>query len=121
MHELGTVMYIIRTVEDCCRENQLTRVASVTLQVGEVSGILPKYLSDCWDWAVKRTEFLTEAALRIEPIRAVTLCTDCGQEYSPSSTQKSAPVAAAKTPICCGAMNTQSKKSKQCSCSKVRS
>ena len=34
MHELGTVMYIIRTVEDCCRENQLTRVASVTLQVG---------------------------------------------------------------------------------------
>ena len=82
MHELGTVMYIIRTVEDCCRENQLTKVASVTLQVGEVSGILPKYLTDCWDWAVKRTEFLTEAALRIEPIEAVTLCGDCGEEYS---------------------------------------
>lgn len=82
MHELGTVMYIIRTVEDCCRENQLTKVASVTLQVGEVSGILPKYLCDCWEWAVKRTEFLKEAALRIEPIEAVTLCTDCGEEYS---------------------------------------
>ena len=82
MHELGTVMYIIRTVEDCCRENQLSKVASVTLQVGEVSGILPKYLCDCWDWAVKRTEYMQEAELRIEPIEAVTLCTDCGEEYS---------------------------------------
>ena len=82
MHELGTVMYIIRAVEDCCRENQLTKVGSVTLQVGEVSGILPKYLCDCWDWAVKRTEYMQEAELRIEPIEAVTLCTYCGEEYS---------------------------------------
>ena len=82
MHELGTVMYIIRAVEDCCRENHLSKVGSVTLQVGEVSGILPKYLWDCWDWAVKRTEYMQEAALRIEPIEAVTLWTDCGEEYS---------------------------------------
>ena len=25
------------------------------IQVGEVSGILPKYLSDCWDWAAAAT------------------------------------------------------------------
>lgn len=98
MHELGTVMYIIRTVEDCCAENDLSRVASVTLQVGEVSGILPKYLTDCWQWAVGRTEHMKDAELRIEPIRAVTLCTDCGEEYPTVKYAKTCPK--------CGSENT---------------
>ena len=82
MHELGIVFHVIKSVEEVGRQNCLTRVSAVTLEIGEVSGVVPSYLTDCWDWAVKRTEFLTEAALRIEPIQAVTLCTDCGQEYS---------------------------------------
>ena len=36
MHELGTIHYVIDTVEKLAVENELTRIASVTLQVGEL-------------------------------------------------------------------------------------
>ena len=44
MHELGTVFYVIKQVEQLCVENNLSTVGSVTLEIGEVSGIIPKYV-----------------------------------------------------------------------------
>ena len=81
MHEVGTVLYVIRTVERVCVENDLNEVASVTLEIGEVSGIIPEFLYDCWKWAVRKTEHMQNAELKVEPIEAVTYCADCGEEY----------------------------------------
>ena len=39
MHELGTIYYVIETVEKLAEEQDLKEVASITLEVGEVSGI----------------------------------------------------------------------------------
>ena len=77
MHELGTVFYVIKEVEKLCDENELTTVGSVTLQIGEVSGIIPEYIVDCWNWATKDTKYLKEAELKVENIEAVTFCEDC--------------------------------------------
>ena len=38
MHELGIVFHVIKTVERVGAENDLTRVAGVTLELGEVCG-----------------------------------------------------------------------------------
>ena len=73
MHEMGTVMYVIRAVNNVCEENKLTKVASVTLEIGEVSGIIPSY--------IKKEKYLQEAELIIEPIKAITRCGDCGKTY----------------------------------------
>lgn len=81
MHEMGTVMYVIRTVNQVCEENRLSKVASVTLEIGEVSGILPEYIKNFWQWAVKKEKYLHEAELVIEPIPAVTYCEGCGKTY----------------------------------------
>lgn len=81
MHELGTVYYIIKRVERLCVENDLTHVASVTVEIGEVSGIVPAYIVDCWNWSVKKSTYLQGAELKIEQIDAVTFCEDCGQTY----------------------------------------
>ena len=81
MHELGTVFYVIKEVEKLCDENDLTKVGSVTLQIGEVSGIIPEYIVDCWNWAVKESKYMKEAELKVEKLEAVTFCEDCGQEY----------------------------------------
>ena len=81
MHELGTIHYVIDTVEKLAVENHLTKIGSVTLQVGEVSGIIPQYLTDYWEYAKKKTTYLQEAELLIEPIEAVTYCQNCGQTY----------------------------------------
>ena len=55
MHELGIVFHVIKSVEKIGEENGLTNVASVTLELGEVSGAIPHELESCWNWAVKKT------------------------------------------------------------------
>ena len=55
MHELGIVFHVIKSVEMIGEENGLTNVASVTLELGEVSGAIPHELESCWNWAVKKT------------------------------------------------------------------
>lgn len=81
MHELGTVFYVIKEVEKLCDENDLTVVGSVTLEIGEVSGIIPEYIVDCWNWAIKDTKYLKTAQLKVEKLEAVTFCEDCKQTY----------------------------------------
>lgn len=98
MHEMGTVMYVIRTVNEVCEQNALSKVVSVTLQVGEVSGILPEYIKSFWQWAVKKEKYLQEAELIIEPISAVTYCEDCDKTYETVKYAKICPH--------CGSTNT---------------
>lgn len=81
MHELGIVFHIIRSVEDVAHEHGISRVSSVTLQLGEVSGVLPDYLSDCWRWACDKNEIMRGCELVIENVPAVTRCEACGVEY----------------------------------------
>ena len=51
MHELGIVYHIIDTLEQVAKDNELTHIDSVTMEVGEVSAVIPDYLTDCWAWA----------------------------------------------------------------------
>ena len=81
MHELGIVFHIIRSVEDVARENNLRRVSSVTLELGEVSGVIPSYLTDCWDWACAKNDLMCGAELVIEEVPAVTYCEACDGTY----------------------------------------
>ena len=81
MHELGIVFHVIKSVEEVGRENDLTRISAVTLEIGEVSGVVPEYLVDCWNWAVKKSDLLRECELRTETLPAITHCDGCGQEY----------------------------------------
>lgn len=82
MHELGVVFYVIDDVEKVAKENNVQRVHSVTLEVGDVSTVIPEYLMDCWNWAVKKHEILADCELRVERIDAVTYCEDCQKNYS---------------------------------------
>lgn len=81
MHELGVVFYVIRDVNEVAIENHVNRVSAVTIQIGEVSGIIHDYLTDCWAWARKKEPIMSEAELRIEEVPAITFCEDCKQEY----------------------------------------
>ena len=81
MHELGIVYHIIDTLEEVGRENALTSIQSVTIELGEVSAVIPEYLTDCWNWAVKKKDLLKDAQMFVETLPAVTLCRNCEREY----------------------------------------
>ena len=81
MHELGIVTHVAKTLDELAVENKITKIGSVTLQIGEVSGIMTDLFTDCWDYFKVKHPVMSEAELRIETIPAVTFCEDCRQEY----------------------------------------
>ena len=81
MHELGIVFHIMDTLEAVAKDNELCEIHSVTIEVGEVSTVVPDYLTDCWRWAVQKKELLTQCEMKVEVLPAVTLCESCGKEY----------------------------------------
>ena len=81
MHELGIVTHVAKSLDELAKENHLKKIGSVTLQVGEVSGIITDYFVDCWNYFKKRYDVLKDSELKLETIKAVTFCEDCKQEY----------------------------------------
>ena len=75
MHELGTIYYVMKTVENLAAENKLTKVGSITLEVGEVSGIVPEFLTDFWEYARKKNDLFRDTELKIETLHAITYWT----------------------------------------------
>ncbi len=79
MHELGVVLEIFDLLEEIEKEQNLKKISSVTLEIGELSGILPDYLRECWNAARLSSEF-EKTQLIIEYVPAVASC-KCGAEY----------------------------------------
>ena len=91
MHELGVVSHIIREVETVAKENNVSKVISLTLEVGEVSTIVPELFKDCFEWSKKKTEYMQECELNLVILAAVTYCQDCGETYSTTKHGKTCP------------------------------
>ena len=82
MHELGIVFYIIKDVKKAAEDNHVGHVSRVVMNIGEVSTIVPDYLTDCWRWAADKEDLLRGCELDVNVIPAVTLCGDCGEQYA---------------------------------------
>lgn len=81
MHELGVVLSVVETVEKFARDNNLTRIGTLVLEIGELSSIIPKYVESCYPAAVDGT-LLENTELKIEIIPGNGLCRDCGKVFN---------------------------------------
>lgn len=81
MHELGIIIHVAKSIEAIATENQLTQIGSITLEIGEVSGVEPDYLTDCWEYYRKKNPLLENAEMKIEMLPAVTMCEPCQKTY----------------------------------------
>ncbi len=91
MHELGLVNYAVKEVDKFAKERGVTNIKTVTLEFGEVSGIISAYLYDYWDWYTKKYHLLEGTKLKCEEIPAVTWCDDCKITYSTVAYGKTCP------------------------------
>jgi len=82
MHELGIVFYIIRDVKQVANDNNVKKIKTINLDIGEVSGVVSSYLLDCWKWACEKEDLLKDCALQCNIIKAKTYCQDCKKIYS---------------------------------------
>jgi hydrogenase nickel incorporation protein HypA/HybF len=81
MHEMGIILHLAKSLEETAEQEKIKKITRVTLEVGEVSGIMTDYFTDCWDYFKKRHPVLDTAALEIETIPAVTYCSSCEKTY----------------------------------------
>lgn len=81
MHELGVTFHIMDSLEKIAAENEVTQITKVTLELGEVSAVIPSYLTKCWKWAAAKRPLFEEAELVIETLPAVTFCRSCERRY----------------------------------------
>jgi hydrogenase nickel incorporation protein HypA/HybF len=89
MHELGIVRNIVAIVGDAAKGR---RVRRVTLEVGNLSGVMPDAIAFCFD-TVARGTALDGATLEIRPIVGRARCDACGTEFVADTLF---------TPCCCG-------------------
>lgn len=93
MHELS----ITQGVVDICRSTaDGRRVISVTLLIGELSGVVPEAVEFCFELCARETP-LEGARLIIEQVPARGRCRDCSAEFRLRAYYSSCP--------CCGGHN----------------
>ena len=91
MHELSIVKHVIKTLHGVAEENHVRRIGSVTLEVGEVSGVVIEQLTDCWNYFREKDELVKGAPLYVETIEAVTICTASERTYETVQYGKTCP------------------------------
>ncbi len=81
MHELGVMCSVIKTIENIAVEEKLTKIQKIVLQVGELSGMVPSYIEDCFPAATYKTS-LEGAELELEIIPGEARCRECDTVFN---------------------------------------
>lgn len=81
MHEINIVRQVVRTVEDFARENNVTDVREIVLDIGELSLVIPEYVEQLYPPVVKGT-ILENARLIINVVPGLAECEDCGEIFN---------------------------------------
>ena len=81
MHELGICDALLKMVDGIARDEQLEEITRITVEVGTLSGVVPKYLEDCWEAVTDGTPY-QGVAFAVEVVEGRARCLDCGEEFS---------------------------------------
>lgn len=90
MHEMGIAIQLIDSLKDVCKQNNIKKLRSVTLTIGEASMVVPRYMSECWDAAVKDTDY-EKTKLKIVTTVAKGRCNHCGEEFEIAKNNQKCP------------------------------
>lgn len=81
MHEMGIIDSMLQTVEAVIEEQQLTKIDKIVIQVGEISGIIPRFVEECYPMVVNHTKF-EDTELEVEVIPGIVRCNQCQTEFN---------------------------------------
>ncbi len=80
MHELSILMGMVETAEQYAREQHADRITGITLEIGEMSSVVPEYVEFLFPDVTEQT-MLEGASLTIKRQPVCVACRDCGQVY----------------------------------------
>ncbi|NCC68100.1 MAG: hydrogenase maturation nickel metallochaperone HypA [Clostridia bacterium] len=81
MHELGILSSMLKTLDQIMIDENLTHIEKVVLQVGEISGVIPEYIEECFPAATYKSKY-EDLKLEMEVIPGIVSCKDCGKQFN---------------------------------------
>ena len=79
MHELGITQSIVDIATRTAREQQAEKILSVTVDIGDLSGVVADAVEFCYEACVQGT-LLENSRLIINRIAGTGRCDDCGAD-----------------------------------------
>jgi hydrogenase nickel incorporation protein HypA/HybF len=90
MHELSIALGIVKIAEEESRKASVSKVVSIELEIGSMSGIELDALEFAWPVAVKDT-VLQDADRQIDWVEARARCAECQTEFDVENSFDSCP------------------------------
>jgi len=81
MHELGIVYEVIKVVDSFVKDNNITKVEKIVLEIGQLSQAIPRFIEECYPAAVDQTPY-EDTKLEIITLPANAKCKACGEIYN---------------------------------------
>lgn len=81
MHEVGIISSMLHTIRAVMKQEGLTHVEKIVLEVGELSGVIPHYMEECYPAAVYKTEF-QDTELEMIVVPGIVRCDCCQTEFN---------------------------------------
>ena len=81
MHEIGVVRSMVKTVTAFAEANQITDIAEIVVDVGELSLVIPKYVEEIYPVATEGT-ILEGTKLIMNVIPGMAECDDCDEIFN---------------------------------------
>lgn len=81
MHEMGIMSAMLKTLDRILEQEQATEVHKIVLEIGELSGVVPRFIEDCYEAVVDGTRYAS-TELEIEVVPGEVRCEDCGEEFN---------------------------------------
>lgn len=91
MHELGLADAMIKMMDKILDEEEMTGANKVVLEIGELSGVVPKFMEDCWQAVISGTRY-QDTYLQLENVPGIARCLDCGEDFRAVETDFKCPV-----------------------------
>ena len=79
MHEMSIAEGVLQLIEDAARRDGFTRVRTIWIEIGQLSGVEPEALSFCFD-AVTRGSLAEGAGVEIIHVPGKGHCIECGRD-----------------------------------------
>lgn len=82
MHEISVLYEMVGMAEKIAAQNNVKRIVSISVEVGELSGILPVFLKKYYPIVIENREILKGSTLLIQNVPGQALCCECQSLYN---------------------------------------
>ena len=81
MHEIGVVRSMVKTVTAFAEANQITDIAEIVVDVGELSLVIPEYVEELYPAVAAETP-LKDTKLILEIVPGMAECDECDEIFN---------------------------------------